>query len=294
MSWHIIFFWGLAYAAMSIPLCPIEASTPENDFKKTIAAQLEKIEVAPDCEKGGDTKELALLYLQDQNQELAFRAFLKALDLTIGSKGPSDGDKAAYNKAFSMYLDSSSESPKVKAKKLINALVPMLADNPDEHLLDYFLALAYANLGVYEEFFKHFYVAYQYDPNHYLAYKTKAVLHIKLLERTGDEARRTSERLLIMENLKIALRLEPLDTTLYKLLISFAPKEMKKDQIQLSLNKIIDGNIIIPRGELMFYAIEAVDIQTFELAERFITRAKEWYPKSQIVSSAQNYLQAHK
>ena len=47
---------------------------------------------------------------------------------------------------------------------------------------------------------------------------------------------------------------------------------------------------MIPRSELMFYAIEAVDVSDPDLARRFIIRSKDWYPQSRIVTAAKNYL----
>ena len=119
-------------------------------------------------------------------------------------------------------------------------------------------------------------------------------MHIKLLERTRTQAERAEQRRLIKDNLLLALEREPHDTTIYKLLISFSSQEIKADQIRVCLNKIINGNIIIPRGELMFYVMQAVDSGDRQLAQRFITHSKEWYPQSRIVTSAQNYLDAHK
>lgn len=266
----------------------------ERDYKQVIDIQLEKIEQASADKKGDYAKELALLYLKDQDQELAFKSFLKALDLTKSIDLQPSYDETVYKKAFSIYLDPSSASPQVTSKKLIKELRPILNERPDQYLLNYFIAIAYANLGKYEEFFNHFYKAYQFDPEHYLAYKTKAVLHIKILERTKKDYERTIQRQLISDHLIFAMQKEPLDTTIYKLLISFSPKEKKNGYIQLCLNKIINDNIIIPRSELMFYVIEASDINDPDLAQRFIDRSKDWYSHSRMITSAQNYLDAHK
>lgn len=267
----------------------------ERDFKKAIIIQQEKIDSANASDKGQYTKELALLYLKDQDQEKAFEAFLKALD-----QAPAISDSSLnslpiqnvedYKRAFTIYLDPVSESPSMTAMNLIRTLTPILDAKPESYLLNYFVAIAYANIGRYEEFFHHFDRAYQFYPVHYLAFKTKAVLHIKLLERLREEMGRSNQKQLIVSNLTQALEREPLDTSIYRLLISFSPDEKKREQVQLCLNKIINGNIMIPRSELIFYVIEAVDANERELAQRFIGRATEWYPKSRLVASAQNYL----
>lgn len=267
-----------------------QAVIDDCDYKTAISIQQNKLEQASDYDKGIYAKKLAMLYLKDQDQEHAFEFFLKALELLKTKTSSPPYDEAEYKKAFSIYLDPSSKSPQITANNLIKTLEPVLQKNPDEYILDYFVAIAYANLGKYEEFFNHFSRAYQFYPSHYLAYKTKAVLHIKLLERTSGKAERAAQRQSVLDNLRLALELEPHDTTIYRLLISFSPQDQKCNQVQLCLNKIINGNIMIPRGELMFFVIEAVDHCNFDLAQRFIARAKEWYPQSRIVTSVQNYL----
>lgn len=264
----------------------------QREFKKAIEIQHEKINHADAANKAEYHRELALLYLKDQDQEKAIIAFLEALSLKPNTPTPATTapDEAEYKKAFAIYLDPTVDSPKATAINLLKALKPVLDAKPDQYLLDYFMAIAYANLGRYEEFFVHFYRAYQFYPAHYLAFKTKAVMHIKLLERASEENQRGTQRQLVTENLMLALEQEPLDTSIYRLLISFSPKEKKREQVQLCLNKIINGNIMIPRSELMFYVMEAVDVSDRALAQRFIDRSKEWYPQSRIVTSAQNYL----
>lgn len=287
MIYPMAFIFFIAFAGS---LCG--SATFGIEIKNAIAKQQEMIAQAGADEKGAAIEALALLYLKDQDQERAFKTFLEALNHTKARTQTAIVDLDEYNQAFALYLNGSSRSPQETAEQLIGKLLPILEKEPKKYLLDYFVAIAYANLGKYEEFFKHFYSAYPFYPDHYLAYKTKAILQIKLLERTRGDSERAAERQRIMENLLLAMEREPLDTTIYKLLISFSPKEKKKDQVQLCLKKIINGNIMIPRSELMFYVIEAVDMNEIEWCQRFISCLKEWYPQSRLVASAEEY--AHK
>jgi tetratricopeptide (TPR) repeat protein len=301
----------------SLVIFDLNHAIAERNFKQAIKIQSELVENAPPNKKDICLLELAFLYLKDQDQEQAFKTFLLSLNLTQSNEkrvtmaSPAESgldamvtfpqfyeqlpyDVELYKEAFKVYMDTNAESPKVTAVKLLEQFLPILKERPNQYLLDYFVAISYANLGKYEDFFKHFARAYQYYPYHYLAYKTKAILHIKLLERTCLESERTVQRQKIIENLVLASDKEPHDTTIYKLLISFSPLEKKKEQVRLCLNKIINDNIIIPRSELMFYVIEAVETNEKEMAERFIIHAQEWYPQSRIIKSAQKYLDAHK
>lgn len=266
----------------------------ERNFKKAIAIQKEVVESANGEAKGEALKELTFLYLKDQDQEKAFDTFLKALDFAPKLKEPIPADTALYEKAFRLYIDPTNGTPQATALKLLKELKPDAQKQPDQPLLDYFIAIAYANLNRFNEFFDHFYRAYIYYPDHYLAYKTKAILHIKLLERTRGEEDRERQRKAIKRQLDEALKREPRDVTIYRLLISFSPKEEKEEQVRRSLNKILCDNIMMPRSDLLFYVQEAVDSGERDLASRFIKRAGEWYPESRIVAAAQDYLNAHK
>ena len=267
----------------------LSADPPGMDFKTAIKILKEKIDLADIDIKGRVTQELALLYLKDQDQEQAFKVFLEALNF-IKVKIP---NKACcpeeYNKAFSIYINQSSISPQETSVHLIETLTPIVEKNPDQHLLNYFIAIAYANLGKYEEFFKHFFNAFQYNPDHYLADKTKSILHIKLLERTRENSEREAQRTEIMHHLLLALEKEPKDATIYKLLITFSPKEKKRELVQLCLKKILNVNIMIPRSELMFYVLEAIDVDEIKWCQHFISRSKEWYPQSRLVATAEEY-----
>lgn len=268
----------------------------ERDYKEAIRLQKEEISQAPVSEKAALTYSLALLYLKDQDQELAFRTLLDSLDqMPSAQANPQKPyDSQVYKQAFDIYLDPSSPSPQETSKKLLNLLLPYLREHPEQTLLEYYVAIAYANIGKYEDFFSHFRQAYQSYPDHYLAYRTKAVLHIKIMERQRTDKERAEQRQAVVDNLEIALQKEPKDVNIYKMLIAFSAKEKKSETVRQSLNKILDGNIIIPRGDLMFYAQAAVEAGDWPLAKKFVDRSHEWYPQSRIVNTAQKYLEAHK
>lgn len=270
----------------------------DGNYKKAIDIQLTFIQKAAEADKALYTKELALLYLKDQDQEHAFAAFLTALDLLAASINDEakiqEDEQLSYQKALAIYFNPQYASPQEMAQELLQMLLPVLQDCPDHRLLEYFLAIAYANLGKYAEFFRHFWSAYQHYPHHYLAYKTKAILYVKILERTREDAQRIIQRQRVIDNLTLALQREPLDASIYRLLVTFSPQEKKQSQVRLCLNKILDDNIIIPRTELMFYVTMAVKFEESDLAQRFIFRAREWYPKSRMIMAAQQYLDAHK
>lgn len=278
------------------PQTDLEKAIQTGNFKQAIAIEKQDIQQAPQKDKGKLLDRLALLYLKDQDQESAFAAFIESLEQKQTQSAPpnfSDSDPA-YKDALAIYMAGQAENPQISAQKLIEKYAQKLKEQKEPSPIGFLVAAAYANLCLYEEFFNFFYDAYASFPNHFLAYKTKALLHVKLMERRRSEPERRLQREAILQNLNAALALEPQDTTLYKLLITFSFPESIKEQIQRCLKKILDGNMIIPRSELQFYVQETVDIKDYDLAQRFLDRAREWYPNSRIVSTAQNYLNAQK
>lgn len=283
--------WVLGLILSCLLFTQTKAYATENDCKKAISLQHGVIEEAEAKNKGRLLKELSILYLKDQNQELAFESFLKALEhankIPIQSKEPAND----YEEALALYLKG--QMPKETAKEILKKYKPILQASPKNYLLAYIVAIAHANLNQFQEFFDLFYDGYEHHPDHFLAFKTKAILHIKLMERKRSDAEKNEQRQLILKNFNLALEREPQDVTLYKLLIIFSPPATKSKQLQLSLNKIMKDNIIIPRSDIVFYVEQAVDLKEEALAISFLEKAREWYPQSRIISAAQNYIDSH-
>jgi hypothetical protein len=275
----------------------LQKALDEGDYKTAIHAYQQQLEQSPLEEKGWLLKKLAIIKFKDQEQEKAFQIFLEALEIAPDNSPAcslTPDEEALYQKALSVYLDHNNGSPQIISEKIYRIYEPVLMQQPHLHLLAYLVASACANLGKYEEFFNLFYDSYCFYPNHYLAYKTKAILHIKLLERARTATERETQRWAIFQDLSKAIEKQPTDDSLYKMLIVFSPEEKKNYLLCDSLNKIIDGNMIIPRADMSFYVQKAVDAKEYALAQRFIDKAREWYRYSRVIDSAQQYLDAHK
>lgn len=260
--------------------------------KEAIAQQKKKIEAASGNEKAALTEKLALLYLKDQDQEGAFEALLKSLENPPQSL-KIDADPA-YDEALLIYLQEKPETATETSRKIIMTYAPVLKERKAPSQLGFLLAIAYANVHLYQEFIPLFYSTYRAFPTHFLAYKTKGMLHLKLMERKRAEGDRLQQRAAAIADFEAALALNPSDVSLYRLIIIFQTPELKRNQVQRFLNKMINDNIIIPRSEVMFYVREAVDVKEFDLAQRFITKAHQWHGDSRILDGAQNYLDKQK
>lgn len=269
----------------------IAVDIANEDYKKTIEQLNAAIAAAPAQEKGTLQAQLAVVLYKDQEQEKAFRLFLELLDAPAASVTPyqpSAEESAAYDAALKIYL--SHNSPKENAEELKKNYMPVIKEHPDYLLVGFLLSAAYANLGEFNQFFPTFYRSYQSNPDHYLAFKSKAALHIKLMERARTAEERERQQQLVLANAQAALERYPNDTGLYKLILTFTKDENRPAVVDAYLRKIIDNNIVIARADIAFYVQQAVAADRIDLAQEFINKAREWYAFSKVIDAAQQYL----
>lgn len=265
------------------------------DLKTTIQSLNSSISHASTEEKGPLQVQLAIAYYKDQEQEKAFRLFLDALASTpppSSNYQPTPQEEELYHEALKIYL--SHNSPRSNAEELKKKYDLALKNHADYANFGFILCAAYANLGEFPQFFSSYYASYQKNPTHYLAYKSKAALHIKLMERSRSADDREKQKERILKNAKLAVEHYPQDTTLYKLILMFTKDGDRATVLGLYLRKIIDSNIVIPRSDVAFYVEQAVTTGQWGLAQQFINKAREWYAFSKGIDAAQHYLDQHK
>lgn len=264
----------------------------EDNCKQQIEIKLKQYAIAKQEERGEIGLALAHHFLEDQNQKEAFRVFLETIDNLRQSEDITNLESADYKDALQIYLDGKS-SPQENARTILQKYEKLALQSKDPSL-GFLVSIAYANLDKYPQFFDLFFHSYKNLPNHFLAEKTKAILHIKLLERTCTVEGREDQRRRILYHLESAQMKAPFDNSLYKLMILYSLPQDKKERITKSITQIIEGDVKIPRSELFFYVQESVDQGEVKLAQRFIEKAKEWYPYSKSIESAEHYIQSAK
>lgn len=268
------------------------------EYKKAIDAYQELLKSA-DKESVSPLKvKLASAFYKDQDQEKAFTVFLEALETAVlSAQSPSQitqEEQNLYKQGLEIYLHHNGMTSWEVAGKIRENYAETIRNHPDYHVLGYLVAASYANLEQFEQFFELFYRSYLHLPEHYMAYKTKAILHAKLLERSRTPVEREKQRLEILSNLSLAAKLNPHDTTLYKMILSITKESDKQNVVNIYLNKIIDDGIIIPRTDMMFYVEQAVKSKQLDLAQSFLNKARVWYPASRTIDQAQQYIYAQK
>lgn len=257
----------------------------ETLYKNFISQSQPSIEEVSLAKKG-----LALAYFKDQEHEKAFTIFLESLDYQPQNKDKVHEDTSSYQEALKVYLQDAGLNPKETALIIEKKYKAIYEVNKSDYSLGYLLAVGQANLNQYDRFFDLFYLAYQKDPDHFLAYKSKAALYIKLFERARSDQERDDLRLKILNHVEKAIQLEPKDASLYRMLVGLTADSSKQTVLVQNLKKIIDNNIVISRIDIPYYAEMAIAFEEYDLAQDFLNKAREWYSYSRVITVAQQHL----
>ncbi len=296
MPGRLLLVVGLFCAPLLAGEVEAKKAIANGDYKQAIGEYQAAIKEAPPTDQAKLKIAMAKVYLQDQNLEKAFSLYLEAIDAMPTSPGhqPSPEEVTVYESALKVYLDPEDSSPADVAKNVKRQFATALAEHPDYYLLGFLFAAADANLGQYAQFFDLFARSYPHYPDHYLVYKTKAILQIKLFERARTPQEREVHQKKIEELLAKAIERNPNDKSLYKVIIGFSCDQDKPKIVTEYLNRIIASNMIVPRGDIPFFVQSAVEVKEFELAQHFLNKAREWYPVSRVLDTAQHYLDRKK
>lgn len=269
-----------------------ENALSQGHIKEAEAIYTQYLETASRDELGIAKMHLAIAYYKDQEQEKAFQAFLEALEVAKIDKLAtiSAEEKKDYETALKIYLDDAGLTPNETTQKLADQFEGVYEKNPNFYYLGYILAMGHANVGNYDRFFTQFYSSYLSAPEHFLAYKAKAALHIKLFERAGSDEQREFQRKFILDYAQKAVALQPNDTSLYRIILGFTLDKTKAETLAIYLNKIIDQNIVVSRIDIPYYVEIAIAFDKIKLAQKFLDKAREWYSYSRVINVAQQHL----
>jgi len=202
----------------------------------------------------------------------------------------SQEEGVVYDRGLKLYLENSSRSPTEVAHELETTLQPCLKAHPEYAEVRFLLAAAFANLKKFEEFFYQFYKAYTKSPTCFMAYRTIAIINIKLFEKARTLQEKEARRQEAQKFLKLALDEDDKDPMLYKLLVLFAPKNEKKQLVKEIIERIIRTDVVIPRHEIALYVNAAVDINERGLAKQFLNKAATWYEYSRNIQEMREHL----
>lgn len=258
-------------------------------YKEAIKAYQELADKDQGFKKGEDLKQLAKAYYKDQEHAKAFETFLEALNNTPppeSTKEMSKDEALIFNQALKIYLEPTERNPEAVSLKLRDLYAGIWRLHPDYAHVGYIVAVAYANLSDFENFFDIFYRSYVQLPDYYLAYKTKGILHIKLFERARTPEEKNKERKEILQSFQEAKKRYPQDASLYRMQIAFSPEADKPEVLERNLNEILNQSIMIPRADLSFYLDQMLAFGKINLAKKFLVKAREWYPYSRTLDAA--------
>lgn len=131
-------------------------------YKETIKALDKKSD-------GESLKLRAEAYYKDQEHARAFEEYLKALDAIPKQAAYLMGEEeeVLYREALQIYLDPRERNSEALSLKLRDLYAGVWQLHPEYAHLGFLVAIAYANLGEYIQFFDTFYRSYMKDPEHF-------------------------------------------------------------------------------------------------------------------------------
>lgn len=237
-----------------------------------------------------------LSHIEKQQVDQGFRAFITLLHEVPVKQAPSmsEEEKKLYEPALALYLKAQGSK---EAKQLMGKIKQENEEQANKHPefagINFLVALADANQEKWDLFFPRFYAAYVQAPKSYLAVRTEAVLQIKIFERARMPAEKKEAKEQVFLLAEEASRLNPQDTSLYKMRIQFAIDGDKKRVFNQVIHEIIQKNIMISRSDIPFYVAQAIDLEQKQAAYQFLNKAREWYDQSQVIERAEQFVKDH-
>lgn len=242
-----------------------------------------------ESEKGMGFLAISKTYLEKQDLEQAFFSYLSALEYLPNQFLPEmkEEEKKVYDQELKIYCQEGVTDPTATAYKLIEHIEELALAHPNYFHLNMLLATAYANTSKYDLFFDTFYRSYPYLKEHFLAYKTLAALHFRLMQMSKEEERQEIHREMGLHYLQKACEKNAYDPSLYKKLIVLA-KEREDHQFLLSyLEKMVECETIMARGDIVFYVQEALNLKREDIAKKILDIAKKEYAYSRACMAAE-------
>ena len=239
--------------------------------------------------------QLAQAYYQDQESDKAFYYFLESL-----KEAPSDQEnpmsaeeETLFTEASDLYLKQTDLDPVKSAHTILERFGSVADQHPEFFHLNLIVSVAHANLGAYDLFFERFYRVYPSVSETFMVNKTCGVLYLRLSQRTiyADEKYLYQQK--ARHFLNLALEKNPKDSSLYKILIFLAKEEENDALVVACLQKMVETEVTISRGDIYLYVREAVAYGEMKLGQAIVDKACALYDYSRAITAAQEYLDKH-
>lgn len=249
-----------------------EAALLRRDYQHASASFRAALERAPPSEASPLLARMAVAALRDQDQRRAFAFYLRALE--SAERLPEVEEEPFYQEALALYLKGQSEE-----------VCTRYGGESCRGPLKMVVAIAYADRGLFEEFFDRFLPAYQRSPDHFLALKTRAMVRLKLADYGGPEEREL--RSSALELLRRAVARYPADCESYRLIVELAEEP---ELVLKTVGELLANRVAISRSDLGFYFDRLVALGAFDLAQELVKRGREQYGYSRTLDRAEETL----
>lgn len=249
-----------------------EVALLQRDYRHASDSFRAALDQAPSSERALLWERMAVAALRDQDHKSAFALYLKALE--SAERLPEIEEEELYQEALALYLAGQSEE-----------ICLRYGGSACHGPLKMVVALAYADRGLFEEFFDRFLLAYQRSPDHFLALKTRAILRLKLAEYGGSEAEVRELQRTALDLLRRVVARYPADSESYRLIVELAP-----ELTLATVTELLANRVAIPRLDLGFYLDRLLALGAFDLAQKLVARGREQYGYSRSLDRAEETL----
>lgn len=250
-------------------------------------------------EKTQDYFSLSIAYLDDQEIEKSFRAFLKAIEVAPLKNPPpmTAVEKSLFEEGVALYLKENSH-PENLSTLILEKYEAISKAHPEFYHLNLLIAVSYANLSStcadFQRFFNTFYAVYPYVSSEFLTFKTLGIMHLRLMQIAQNETIREAERNVALVFLHKALETNENDPTLFKILMIQAIEKKEKSSLLSYLEKMVSSSVVMPRKDICFTINAALDCNRVDLGEKLLALAKKEYDYSRAIIEAEACLKKWK
>lgn len=240
----------------------------------------------------------AISLWSDKEYSESYITFLKSLDsLPMKKENPTSSfsdEKILYE------LDELYDSPRGSDfakvnQSILDKSLQYLAANNYSPRVEYYLAIAYANLietvpNACVRFYHHFYNAYSALPQYHLAYKAKSILYFQLFNYEADSTQKMLYRQKGTQLLTEAILLHPTCSSAYRTLLTYCSLEKRGHYILTYIPQILDNKVAISRSDVYFYVYQCALHNQLQLARQIVDYAKGFYRYSKNIEAAEELI----
>jgi hypothetical protein len=220
----------------------------------------------------------AFIYLNKEDYAAACTKLDQVATRIQGQPSASDeaGDSALASSLLQGYVQHRLKEPWLAAYTLLETCRPLLAQEPRDPYLSLLIAGAELEQDRWAEAFTHAYFGFCAAPRHPLARRFHALLLSKQLQRVEDAEERDALRTRALGLSQEALRSNPKDVDLAKLLLVLGAGQGRPDLVAQALEYLKSSDDPLPFSLIYLALSKAAEEGLWQKGEALLDVAESW------------------